>query len=281
MLTAGVGLVLGAMAHVAGWVLPRGGAQSLADALAAHFLSLGGEIHVDAPVNSIDDLPLARAILCDLSPKPLLRIAGHRFPAWYRQKLERYRYGVGVCKVDWALDGPIPWRSSDCSPAATVHLGGTLDEIKASEKDAWNGRHAARPFTIVVQPTLFDSSRAPWSKHTAWAYCHVPAGSTIDMVAPIERQIERFAPGFRDRILARHVMQPADIERYNPNFVGGDIGAGVGDVRQFFARPTWKTYSTPLKRVFLCSAATPPGIGVHGMCGYFAARRALETALRT
>jgi phytoene dehydrogenase-like protein len=279
-LTAGVGLVLGAMAHIAGWVFPRGGAQSLANALAAHLRSLGGEIRTDAPITSIDQVPPARAILCDLSPKPLLRIAGHRFPSWYRRKLERYRYGMGVCKVDWALDAPIPWRDHECSLAATVHVGGTLEEIAQSESDAWNGKHSERPFTLVVQPTLFDSSRAPHGKHTAWAYCHVPSGSTVDMVPKIEQQIERFAPGFRERILMRHVMLPADMESHNANFVGGDIGSGASDLWQFFARPTWRTYSTPVQGLFICSAATPPGVGVHGMCGYFAARRALGSVLR-
>ena len=280
MLTGGVGLVLGAMAHIAGWVFPQGGAQSLADALAAHLRSLGGEIRTDSPVRSVDQLPPARAIFCDLSPKPLLRIAGHRFTSGYRRQLERYRYGMGVCKVDWALDAPIPWRNRECALAATVHVGGTLEQIALSESDAWKGKHTERPFTLVVQPTLFDSSRAPSGKHTAWAYCHVPSGSTVDMVPRIERQIERFAPGFCERILARHVMQPADIERHNANFVGGDIASGVADIAQFFARPTWKTYSTSAQGLFICSAATPPGVGVHGMCGYFAARRALESVLR-
>jgi len=267
------------MAHVTGWVMPRGGAQSVANALASHLRSLGGEIHTSSPVDSIDGLPPARAILCDLSPKPLLRIAGHRFPLSYRRKLERYRYGMGICKVDWALDAPIPWRSHDCTQAGTVHVGGTFEEIARSELDAWNGVHSERPFTLLVQPTLFDPSRAPSGKHIAWAYCHVPRGSTVDMVPRIEQQIERFAPGFRDRILQRHVMLPADVERYNVNYVGGDIAAGAADVTQFFNRPTWTTYTTPVQGLFICSAATPPGVGVHGMCGYFAAQRALRSVL--
>lgn len=278
--TAAFGLVLDTMAHVAGWVLPRGGAQSLSNALAAHLRSLGGEIVTGTRVRSVDELPPARAILCDLSPGPLLQIAGHRFPPRYRRALERYRYGMGVFKVDWALDGPIPWRSADCGRAATVHLGGTLEEIARSERDAWSGRHAERPFVLLTQPTLFDASRAPEGRHTAWAYCHVPHGSTSDMLPRIEQHIERFAPGFRDRVLARAVMRPADLERHNPNFVGGDIGAGVTDLRQLFTRPTWRTYSTPVRGLYICSASTPPGVGVHGMCGYFAARRALEDALR-
>ena len=278
--TAGFGLVLGGLAHVAGWVVPRGGAQRISDALAAHLRSLGGEIVTSSPVATIDDLPAARAILCDLSPKPLLRIAGHRFPDGYRRLLERYRYGMGAFKVDWALDAPIPWRASACARAATVHVGGTLDEIAASERDAWTGRISERPFVLLAQPTICDPSRAPAGKHTVWAYCHVPHASTVDMVGPIESQIERFAPGFRDRILARSVMTPADIESRNPNLVGGDIGAGVTDLDQFFSRPTWRRYSTPVCGLYLCSAATPPGVGVHGMCGYFAAQRALRETLR-
>jgi len=231
-------------------------------------------------VASIDDLPPARAILCDLSPKPLLRIAGHRFPAWYRRKLERYRYGMGAFKVDWALDAPIPWRSSQCAQAGTVHLGGTLEEISRSEREAWEGRVTERPFVLLAQPTLFDPSRAPAGRHVAWTYCHVPHGSEADMLPRIEQQIERFAPGFRDRVLARAVMRPADIERHNANLVGGDIGSGVTDVWQLFTRPTWRSYSTPVRGLYLCSAATPPGVGVHGMCGYFAARRALDEVLR-
>lgn len=278
--TAGVGLVLGLMAHVAGWVLPYGGAQRLSNALAAHLRSLGGDIVTDMTVNSVDDLPPARAVLCDLSPKPLLRIAGHRFPPRYRRALERYRYGMGVYKVDWALDGPIPWRNPDCARAGTVHLGGTWDEIALSEREAWTGRHAERPFVLLAQPTLFDPSRAPHGRHVAWTYCHVPHASEVDMLAPLERQIERFAPGFRERVIARVVTRPADIERHNANLVGGDIAAGVNDLRQLFARPTWRTYSTPVRGLYVCSASTPPGVGVHGMCGYFAARRALTEVLR-
>ena len=187
---------------------------------------------------------------------------------------------MGVCKVDWALDGPVPWRDEACRLAATVHLGGTLGEIARSESEAWRGEHAAAPFVIMVQPTIVDPSRAPAGRHTAWAYCHMPHGSGFDMMPRIEQQIERFAPGFRDRVLARHVMAPADIERQNPNFVGGDIASGVADVQQFFARPTLSTYSTPLEGVYLCSAATPPGVGVHGMCGYFAAQRALDEVFK-
>ena len=277
-LTAGFGLVLGAMAHIVGWVIPRGGAQKLADALVAHLRTLGGEVVAGHRVTSLDELPPARAVLCDLSPRPLLRIAGTRFPASYRRSLERYRYGMGVFKVDWALDAPIPWRAAECARASTVHVCGDVAELARSEQDAWSGVASERPFVLLVQPTLFDPSRAPAGKHTAWAYCHVPSGSTVDMLPRIEAQIERFAPGFRDRVLARSVMSPADIEARNANLVGGDIGSGIVDLRQFFTRPTWRTYSTPLRGLYICSAATPPGVGVHGMCGYFAAQRALADA---
>jgi len=277
-LTAGFGLVLGAMAHLVGWVIPRGGAQKLTDALVAHLATLGGEVIANHRITSLDQLPPARAVLCDLSPRPFLRVAGRRLPAAYRRSLERYRYGMGVFKVDWALDGPIPWRAAECARAGTVHVCGTLDELVRSEQEAWTGVVPQRPFVLLVQPTLFDSSRAPAGKHTAWAYCHVPSGSAADMLPRIEAQIERFAPGFRDRVLARSVMTPADIEAHNANLVAGDIGSGVADLRQFFTRPTWRTYSTPVRGLYICSAATPPGVGVHGMCGYYAAQRAMADA---
>jgi phytoene dehydrogenase-like protein len=278
--TAGFGLVLMLLAHVAGWPMPRGGAQKLSDALASYLRTLGGEIVTGARVKSIDELPPARAILCDLSPGPLVRIAGHRFPTWYRRKLERYRYGMGVYKVDWALDAAIPWRAPACARAGTLHLGGTIEEIAASEREVWAGRPAARPYVLLVQPTLFDPSRAPTGRHTAYAYCHVPPGCQVDMLERVETQVERFAPGFRQRVLARAIMSPADLERHNANLVGGDIGAGATDVRQLFARPTWRWYSTPAPGVYICSASTPPGVGVHEMCGYFAARLALSDVLR-
>jgi len=278
--TGAIGVVLAATAHTVGWVFPRGGSQRLSDALASYLRSLGGDIITNAPVKTLDELPPARAILCDLSPRPLLRVAGHRFPDSYRRKLERYRYGMGAFKVDWALDGPIPWRDETVSRAATVHLGGTFEEIARSERDAWSGRIAERPFVLLAQHSLFDDTRAPAGKHTAWTYCHVPHASSVDMLPRIEQQIERFAPGFRDRVIGRHVMTPADFERYNPNLVGGDIGAGVADLRQLFARPTWRWYSTPARGVYICSASTPPGVGVHGMCGRHAAARALADVLR-
>jgi phytoene dehydrogenase-like protein len=271
-----IGLVLGALAHTAGWPIPRGGAQTLADSLASYLSSLGGRIVTNAPVATIEELPAAKAILCDLSPRPFLRVAGRVVPGWYQQRLARYRYGIGAFKVDWALDAPVPWRDATVAASATVHLGGTMSEIADSERDAWNGRVSERPFVLLVQPTLFDGSRAPAGKHTLWAYCHVPHASTADMLPAIERQIERFAPGFRDRVLARHVMTPADLERRNPNLAGGDIGMGVTDLRQMIARPTWRWYRTPRRGLYLCSASTPPGVGVHGMCGYHAARCALR-----
>ncbi len=275
-LTAGFGLTLGAMCHVAGWPVPRGGAQKITDALVSLLRTLNVEIVPATRVESLDRLPPAKAILCDLSPRPLLRMAGHKFTPRYRQQLERYRYGMGAFKVDWALDGPIPWKTEACRRAGTVHVGGSLREIAESESAAWNGRVAERPFVLLSQPSICDPTRAPAGKHVVWTYCHVPHGCTTDVTDRIERQIDRFAPGFRDRVLARSVMTPADIEAHNANFVGGDIAAGVPDLSQFFARPTWSHYSTPVKGLYICSAATPPGVGVHGMCGYFAAKRALR-----
>jgi phytoene dehydrogenase-like protein len=273
-------LVLGSLMHTAGWLFPRGGAQRLADALGSYFRSLGGEIVTGTRVNGIEDLPTAPAVLCDLSPRPFVHVARRVLPAWYIARLERYRYGMGSYKVDWALDGPVPWRDPEVARAATVHLGATLEEISISERDAWEGRIARRPFVLLVQPSLFDPSRAPTGTHTLWTYCHVPNGSTADMLPLIEAQIERFAPGFRDRVLARHVMMPADLERHNPNLVGGDIGMGVMDLRQIVSRPTWRAYRTPRRGLYICSASTPPGVGVHGMCGYFAAQCALRDVFR-
>jgi phytoene dehydrogenase-like protein len=278
-LTAGVGLALGATAHLVGWPVPRGGSQRIADALASYLRSLGGEIVTGRSVRSLDDLPKARAILCDLTPRPLLRIAGPQFPFSYRRKLERYRYGLAAYKVDWALEGPIPWRAPQCAQAATVHLGDSLSEISMSEREAWAGRNPERPYVLVTQPSLFDPDRAPAGKHTAWAYCHVPNGSDFEMLGRVESQIERFAPGFRDRVLARSVLAPAELERRNANLIGGDIAGGVVDLRQYFTRPTRSLYSTPVKGLYICSSSTPPGVGVHGMCGFHAAQRALKEVL--
>jgi phytoene dehydrogenase-like protein len=277
--TGAVGLVLTALTHTAGWPFPKGGAQQLSNALAALLRSLGGEIVTGARIDNIDDLPPARAVLCDLSPRPLLRIAGHRLPSRYRAQLQRYRYGVAAFKVDWALDAPIPWSDERVRTAGTVHVGGTMAEIAASENDAWNGRIAERPFVLLSQPTLFDPTRAPAGRHTAWTYCHVPHGSTVDMLPAIEAQIERFAPGFRDRVLAKHVTTPAGFEAHNPNLVGGDIAMGLTDWWRILLSPTWRLYRTPARNLYICSAATPPGVGVHGMCGYFAAQAALRGPL--
>lgn len=278
--SAAFALVLAAMAHTVGWVLPRGGAQSVTDALASCLRALGGRIVTGTRIASLDEIAAARPVLCDLTPRPFLRVAGHLLPARYRRRLERYRYGMGTFKVDWALDGPIPWRAEGCTRAGTVHLGGTMEEIARSEADVWRGQPADRPFVLLAQPTLFDRSRAPEGKHVAWGYCHVPHGSTMDMLSRVERQVERFAPGFRDRVLARAVAGPGDLERRNANIVGGDIGAGVNDLRQLLFRAIWLRYATPLPGVYLCSAATPPGVSVHGMCGWFAAQRALREEAR-
>lgn len=280
--SAAVGLVLAILAHTAGWPLPRGGSQRIADALAGYLRSLGGEVVTGRPVRALDELPPARAVLFDLTPRQVLAIAGQRLPAGYRHRLERYRYGPGAFKVDWALAGPIPWRAPECRRAATVHLGGMLDEIATAERAVAAGRHPERPFVILAQPSLFDPSRAPEGKHTAWAYCHVPNGSSVDMTGRIEAQVERFAPGFRELILARNVLSPADLERYNPNYVGGDINGGVLDLRQLFTRPAPRLnpYTTPDSRLYICSSSTPPGGGVHGMCGYWAARAALRRVLQ-
>ena len=278
--SAGIGLALNLTGHISGWCLPRGGAQTIANALATYLASLGGEIVTGRPITSIEELPPAKAVLCDLSPRPLVHVAGDRLPPRFRRALLRYRYGMGAYKVDWALDGPIPWVDEACTLAGTVHLGGTLDEIAAAERFTWEGRLVDRPFVLLSQPTVFDSSRAPDGQHIAWAYCHVPNASDADMLPLIEQQIERFAPGFRNRVIARAIRRPADLERDNPNFVGGDIASGATTLGQLFTRPTWRTYSTPVRGLYICSAATPPGVGVHGMCGYFAAQRALREVLR-
>lgn len=276
--TGAAAMILGAMAHVSGWPIARGGSQTVADALSAYLRALGGEILTDSPVRSLHDLSPARAVLCDVTPQPLLALAGDRLPTSYRRALRRYRYGPGVCKVDFALDGPIPWRAADCTRAGTVHLGGTLDEIAAAEQSVWRGELPERPFVILAQQSLFDPTRAPEGKHTAWAYCHVPNGSACDMSERIERQIERFAPGFRDRIIARRVLTARDLEAHNPNYIGGDINGGVQDLFQLFTRPTVSLdpYRLPAPGLYLCSSATPPGGGVHGLCGLFAARSALR-----
>lgn len=267
-LSSAVGVLFAGVAHSVGWPIARGGAQRITDALAGYLRSMGGEIRTATRVTS---LPEAEVVMCDVTPRQFLALAGDRLPHSYRRALERYRYGPGIFKMDWALDGPIPWRAAACARAATVHVGGTLQEIAE-----WEAYFQGAPFLILVQPSLFDATRAPAGKHTAWAYCHVPNGSTGDYSDAIERQVERFAPGFRSRILARAVFSPAALESHNANLVGGDVAGGAMDLRQFFLRPTRQLYRTPLRGVYLCSASTPPGGGVHGMCGYNAAARALE-----
>jgi phytoene dehydrogenase-like protein len=276
--TAGFGLVLGALAHRVGWSLPRGGSQAIADALAAYFRTLGGELRTGFEVRSLDELPTSRVVLLDVTPRQFLRIAGDRLPSGYCRQLMGYRYGPGVCKIDWALDGPVPWTAPGCVQAGTVHVGGTLQEIEEAEDAVAHGRHPERPFVLIAQQSLFDDSRAPDGKHTLWGYCHVPNGSTVDMTVRIEAQLERFAPGFRDLVLARAVRTAAEMQAYNPNYVGGDINGGVQDLRQLFTRPAARLspYTTPLSGVYLCSSSTPPGGGVHGLCGFFAAQAALR-----
>jgi phytoene dehydrogenase-like protein len=277
-LTAALGLVFCLTAHVEDWPVARGGSAAITKALASLLVELGGRVETGRWVRTLADLPPARVYLFDTSPAQLAAIAERVLPAGYVRRLRRYRYGPAVFKVDWALDGPIPWRDPAVTAAATVHVAGTLDEMVASEAAMWRGDHADKPFVLVVQQSQLDATRAPEGKQTGYAYCHVPAGSTVDMTEAVERQIERFAPGFRDRVLARHVMNAVDFERYNPALVGGAITGGVTDLGQLFTRPVarWNPYSTPNPRVFLCSSATPPGGGVHGMCGYFAAKSAAK-----
>lgn len=280
--TASFGYLFALLGHTSGWPVARGGSQRIADALASCLRSLGGEIETGRRVASLDDLPPCRAVLLDVTPRQILRIAGARLPARYRRALERYRYGPAAFKLDMALAAPIPWKDPVCARAATVHLGATLDEISASERAPHAGQVAERPYVILAQQSLFDPSRAPSGRHTAWAYCHVPHGSTIDAAGRIEAQIERFAPGFRDVVLARHVTTPAAFALYDENYVGGDIAGGSAAFPQLFFRPTFRLvpYATPDPGLFICSSSTPPGAGVHGMCGYLAARVALARAFR-
>ncbi len=275
-LSAAFGLLMAIPAHAVGWPIARGGSQSITSALCAHLAKLGGTVQVSSRIDDISRLPPNDVTLCDLTPRQLLLVAGNRLSTAYKATLTHFRYGPGVFKVDYALNNPIPWKAADCLRAATVHLGGSFEEIAASEADVSRGRHPDRPFVLLAQPTVFDSSRAPTGKHVAWAYCHVPNGSTFDMLPRLEAQIERFAPGFRDCILARRVFSPADLERMDANLIGGDIGGGVLDLRQFLFRPTWRHYATSASDIYICSASTPPGGSVHGMCGYHAAHMALS-----
>ena len=278
--SASFGLVLALLGHAVGWPLPRGGSQTIADALAAYLRSLGGEIETGRSVESLDELAGAKTVMLDVTPRQLLTLAGDRLPSRYRRALGRYRYGPGVVKVDYALSGPAPWRAPECARAATVHLGGTLDEIAAAEGEVARGGHPERPYVLVAQQSLFDSTRAPDGRHTLWAYTHVPNGSAVDVTGHVEAQLERFAPGFRELVLERSVLGPAAMQARNANYVGGDINGGSAELRQLFARPVARPvpYRTPIDGVFLCSSSTPPGGGVHGMCGYHAARAALRRA---
>jgi phytoene dehydrogenase-like protein len=275
-LTAAFGIMFAATAHAVGWPIPKGGAQSITNALCAYLKTLGGEVHTSARVNQLAELGQFDTALCDVTPRQLLALAGERFSSGYRRALEQYQYGPGVFKVDYALSSPIPWKAKECLRSATVHIGGTLEEISVSEDAMRHGRIAERPFVLLAQPTLFDPTRAPAGKHIAWAYCHVPNGSRENMLPRIEAQIERFAPGFADCILRRHVFSPASLEAMDANLIGGDIGGGLMSFSQFLFRPTRRFYATSAPDIFICSSSTPPGGGVHGMCGYNAAKLALK-----
>jgi phytoene dehydrogenase-like protein len=278
MFTAALGLIFSIAGHVEPWPVAAGGSQAIPHALGSLLRELGGEIRTGVRVTSPADLPAARVYLFDTSPDQLASIAKAALPRGYLRRLGHYRYGPGAFKLDWALDGPVPWSDPNCLAASTVHLGGTLEEIAAGEATMFRGKHPERPYVLLCQQSQLDPSRAPEGKQTGYAYCHVPGGSTVDMTEAIEKQVERFAPGFKDRILARHTMSTHDFHRYNPNFVGGAITGGVADAFQLFTRPVGRInpYTTPNPRVFICSASTPPGGGVHGMCGYHAAKSALE-----
>lgn len=280
--TASFGLVLALAGHAVGWPCARGGSERIIDAMLTELRELGGEVQMDAPVRSLGDIPDARAVLFDVSPRQMAAIAGDALPQKYRDKLLQFRYGPGVFKIDWALGGPIPWRNEECRLAGTVHVGGTFQEIATAEDGCWKGIAPERPFVLMAQQSMFDETRAPAGKHTGWAYCHVPHGCEMDMTERIEGQIERFAPGFRDTILTRHVMGPSAFQSHNPNMIGGDIGGGANTFSQFLFRPVarWNPYTTPNDRLFLCSSSTPPGGGVHGMCGYWAACAALRRRFR-
>jgi phytoene dehydrogenase-like protein len=275
-LSAAFGVLLGAAAHAVGWPIPRHGAQSITKALCSHLATFGVEVKTSTRIASVGAYPQYDLTLCDVTPRQLLPLAEQRLSAQCKRQLAKYRYGAGVFKVDYALAGPIPWKAPQCLRAATVHLGGSAAEIAASEAAMRRGKHSERPFVLLAQASLFDATRAPAGKHTAWAYCHVPNGSEFDMLGRLEAQIERFAPGFRECILARRVFSPTTIEKMDANLVGGDISGGAMNVRQVVFRPTWRRYATSAKDLYMCSSSTPPGAGVHGMCGYHAARWALS-----
>jgi phytoene dehydrogenase-like protein len=275
-LSGAFGILMAVPAHAVGWPVPRGGAQSLTNALCGILATFSSNVSVSSPVRNLSALENYDLTLCDLTPRQLLKIGEQKLSPSYKRQLASYRYGPAVFKVDYALIAPIPWKAADCLRAATIHLGGSFEEIADSERAARSGQHSDRPFVLLAQPSLFDSSRAPAGKHTAWAYCHVPNASRVDMLQKLENQIERFAPGFRDCILARRVFSPADLESMDANLVGGDIGGGLMDIRNFLFRPTRRHYATSARDVYICSSSTPPGGGVHGMCGYHAAKTALS-----
>jgi phytoene dehydrogenase-like protein len=278
LVASGFGLVLGSAGHAVGWPIPRHGSQSISNALANYLGELGGKIEVNSRIENLDQLPKSRATLFDMTAWQFARIAGNQLPSGYRRRLQNFRHAPGIFKIDYALNSPIPWKAEACRKAGTIHLGGTLDEIAASEREVARGTIPKRPFTLIAQQSVFDNTRAPDGKHTLWAYCHVPFGCKVDMSEPIENQIERFAPGFRDCVLARHKMSASDLEKSNSNLTGGDINGGAANLWQLIARPIFSPtpYRTPLRRTYLCSSSTPPGGGVHGMCGYHAARAALR-----
>jgi phytoene dehydrogenase-like protein len=275
-LSGSFGVVMGVSAHAVGWPIARGGSQSIINALSGHLAALGGRIHPSTRIEDLRQLPPCDLTLCDLTPRQLLHVSGEKLSPSYRNRLKQYRYGPAVCKVDYALSSPIPWTAMDCLRAATVHVGGSMQEIAASEAAMSQGKISERPLVLVTQPTLFDPSRAPEGKHIAWAYCHIPHGSQANCLESMENQIERFAPGFRDCVLARRIFAPADLEAMDANLVGGDVNGGAMDMRQLLFRPTWRQYRTSANDVYLCSSSTPPGGAVHGMCGYNAARMALR-----
>lgn len=280
--TSAIGLVLGIVGHASGWPLPEGGSQKIADSLASYFLSLGGEIETDFEVKSLNDLPKSEIILFDITPRQILKICGDKFSSSYKYQLEKYKYGSAVFKVDWILENPIPFKAKECSLAGTVHIGGTIEEIRESEYLVSKGKHSEKPYIILAQQSLFDKTRSPEGKHVGWAYCHVPNNSNFDMTERIENQIERFAPGFKDSIIDKQTTSAPDFEKYNSNYVGGDINGGMQNWRQLFTRPviSLSPYSTSLKGTYICSSSTPPGGGVHGMCGYHAAKKSLKDVFK-
>lgn len=282
LISASFGLVLGILGHKVNWPCPKGGSQALANSLANYFKSIGGTIQTEMHIHGLKNIPKSKIKLFDVTPKQLLAIVGEDFPPSYRRRMEQYRYGHGVFKIDWALSEPIPFKASSCSEAGTVHLGGTFEEIANAEKSVWKNTHHPKPYVLLAQPSIIDRTRAPKAQHTAWAYCHVPRNSTQDMTDIIENQVERFAPGFKDVIQAKHTMNTQDMQYYNPNYIGGDINGGVQDVFQHFSRPVlrWSPYTTPIPDIYICSSSTPPGGGVHGMCGFHAAKRALSDHYR-